>query len=325
MEAPKEPGNVIPRKTGSVGTSRNTAILVLCIGIAAFLWLLIKLSDNYNWRVPVTLAYSNLPDDRVAVRELPKESEVMVNATGFKLLLARFRVIDIVLPIAYRDNMAQQFILASTIENELADELPPGYTLLGFSPDTLYMQFDKKLTKKVPLLLNGKVTYAKQFEGLGAPVLSPDSVEVSGPERLIDTLQYWKTQPLELLDLKESKKGEVPLQKPSFSSVTLGQDKVGYSVSVEAFTQITREVDIELLNVPKNKQITPYPKKVTVFIHVGLSNLEAARSANIKATADFENVNIKKDRFVDVKLSGYPAYMKISKFEPFNIEFIVYN
>lgn len=325
MEAPKGPGNTIPRKTGSVGTSRNTAILVLCIGIAAFLWLLIKLSDNYNWRVPVTLVYSNLPDDRVAVRELPKTSEVIVNATGFKLLLARFRIVDIVLPIAYRENMARQYVLASDIEGELADEMPPGYTLLGFLPDTLYMQFDRKLTKKVPVMLNGTVSYAKQFEGQGPVVLSPDSVEVSGPERLIDTLKYWLTQPVELVNLKESKKGEVLLQKPSFSSVTLHRDKISYLITVEAFTQITREVEIELINVPKNKQITPYPKKVTVFVHVGLSNLEAARSAKITATANFENVNIKKDRFVEVKLSNYPDYMRISKFEPYNIEFIVYN
>ncbi len=325
MEAPKVPDNKIPRKTGSVGTSRNTAILVLCIGIAAFLWVLIKLSDNYNWRVPVTLTYSNLPNDRVAVRELPKESEVIVNATGFKLILARFRIIKIELPIAYRENLRQQFILASTIENELADEMPPGYQLLGFSPDTIYMQFDKKLTKKVPVLLNGKVTYAKQFEGLGEPALWPDSIEVSGPERIIDTLQNWYTQPIKLLELKESKLGEVLLEKPYFASVTLQQDKVKYKVEVEAFTQITREIEIELLNVPKNKQITPYPKKVTVYIHVGLSNLEAARNAKILATANFENVNLKKDRFVEVKLGGYPDYMKISNFEPFNIEFIVYN
>lgn len=325
MEAPKEPGKSIPRKTGSVGTSRNTAILVLCIGIAAFLWLLIKLSDNYNWRVPVALEYSNLPSDRVAVRELPKESEVIVNATGFKLLLARFKVIDIVLPIAYRENLQQPYLLASSLESELADEMPPGYALLGFSPDTLYMQFDKKISKKVPIRLNGTVSYAKQFEGLGLPTFLPDSIEVSGPERLIDSIQYWNTQPLELLDLKESFAGEVMLDKPNFSSISLGQGKVKLSVAVEAFTQITREVEIELLNVPKNKQITPYPKKVTVFIHVGLSNLEAARSANITATADFSDVNIKKDRFVEVELSDYPAFMKISKFEPFNIEFIVYN
>ncbi len=325
MEAPKVPENKIPRKTGSVGTSRNTAILVLCIGIAAFLWLLIKLSDNYNSRVPVSLNYSNLPDDRVAVRELPNKSEVMVNATGFKLILARFGIIKIQLPIAYRENLNQHFLLASNIESELADKMPPGYQLLGFSPDTLYMQFDKKLTKKVAVVFNGKVSYAKQYEGLGAPSIMPDSIEVSGPERLIDTLQYWYTQPVELLELNESKKGEVLLQKPMFSSISLSLDKVNYDVQVEAYTQITREVEIELLNVPNNKQITPYPKKVTVFIHVGLSNLEAARTAKISATADFKDVNLKKDRFVEVKLGGYPAYMKISNFEPFNIEFIVYN
>jgi hypothetical protein len=325
MEAPKGPENKIPRKTGSAGTSINTAILVLCVGIAAFLWLLIKLSDNYNWRVPVTLNYSNLPDDRVAVRALPSKSEVMVNATGFKILLARFRIIKITLPIAYRDNMSQPFVLASTLENELAGDLPPGYELLSFSPDTIYLQFEKKISKKVPIVINGTTTYAKQYEGRGKPTISPDFIVVSGPESILDTLHVWYTEPLLFKELTESKKGEIALQKPYYNSVSLEQTKVIYSIEVEAFTQLVREIEIELVNVPGKKQITPYPKTVKVFVHVGLSNLEAARNANITATADFENVNLKKDRFVEVKLSGYPDYMKISGFEPFNIEFIVYN
>jgi hypothetical protein len=325
MEAPKDPENKLPRKTGSVGTSRNTAILVLCVGIAAFLWLLIKLTDSYNWRVPVTLTYSNLPNDRVAVRELPKKSEIMVNATGFKILLARFRIIQITLPISYRENMNQPFVLANELENELAGDLPLGYELLSFSPDTIYLQFEKKISKKVPIVINGTISYAKQYEGRGLPVLSPDSVTVSGPESILDTLQQWYTDPLMFKEITESKKGEIALQKPYYSSISLEQLNVNYSIEVEAFTQLTREIEIELVNVPINKQITPYPKTVKVFVHVGLSNLEAARNANITATADFENVNLKKDRFVEVKLSGYPDYLKISGFEPFNIEFIVYN
>lgn len=325
MEAPKGPDNKIPRKTGSVGTSRNTAILVLCVSIAAFLWLLIKMSDSYTWRVPVTLSYSNLPDDKVAVRELPSKSEVMVNATGFKILLARFRIIKITLPIAYRDNMSHPYLLANTLENELAGDMPPGYELLMFSPDTIFLQFDKKLTKKIPVLLSGDISYAKQFEGRGEPVLSPDSILVSGPESIIDTLQHWYTVPFAFKELTESKKGDVLLQKPQYNSITLAQQQVGYNIEVEAFTQLIREVEIELLNVPKNKHITPYPKTVKVHIHVGLSNLEAARKAKITATADFENVNLKKDRFVEVKLTSYPDYMKINSFEPYNIEFIVYN
>jgi hypothetical protein len=325
MEAPKGPEDKLPRKTGSVGTSRNTAILVLCVGIAAFLWLLIKLSDSYNWRVPVTLTYSNLPDDKVAVRELPTKSEIMVNATGFKIILARFRIVRISLPISYRENMNQPFVLASALENELAGDMPLGYKLLSFSPDTIYLQFEKKTTKKVPIVISGTVSYAKQYEGRGLPVLSPDSVTVIGPESVLDTLQQWYTQPMKFKEIAESKNGEIALQKPYYSSVSLAQTKVKYNIEVEPFTQLTREVEIELLNVPRNKQITPYPKTVKVFVHVGLSNLEAARNATLKATADFKNINLKQDRFVEVKLSGYPSFMKISSFEPFNIEFIVYN
>lgn len=325
MEAPKEPENRIPKKTGSAGTSRNTAILMLCMGIAAFLWLLIKLSDTYTWRVPVTLVYSNLPEDKVAVRELPDESEILVNTTGFKLLLAKFKIINITLPISYRENLSRPYLLASNLQDELAGEMPPGYQLLGFAPDTLYMQFDTKTSKKVPVVLAGNISYAKQYEGRSIPAVVPDSIEVTGPKSIMDTLTVWYTQPLSLTDLKESKEGNIALLQPQYSSVTLGAKEVRYSVEVESYTQITREVDIVLVNVPRNKQITPYPKKVQVTMHVGLSHLDAAKSATIKAVADFENVNLKKDRFVGVELTGYPDFIKISGFEPRNIEFIVYN
>lgn len=325
MEAPKEPEARIPKKTGSAGTSRNTAILLLCMGIAFFLWLLIKLSDNYSWRVPVSLVYTNLPDDRVPVRDLPTKSEVLVNTTGFKLLLARFRIVNITLPIAYRENRAQPYLLARNLQTDLASEMPPGYELLSFSPDTVFLQFDVKKTKKVPVRLNGQIEYAKQFEGEQSPVFSPDSVAISGPKSIMDTLRHWYTEPKDFEGLKETKTGKLKLAEPEYSSVTLEIDEVGYEIEVESFTQITREIEIELLNVPKNKQVTAYPKKIKVYIHVGLSRLDAARNANITATANFEKVNLKKDRFVEVRLSGYPDYIKISNYEPRNVEFIVYN
>ncbi|CAN5274269.1 YbbR-like domain-containing protein [soil metagenome] len=325
MEAPKEPENRIPKKSGAAGTSRNTAILLLCMGIAFFLWLLIKLSDNYTWHVPVTLVYSNLPDNRVPVRDLPTKSEVMVHTTGLKLILARFRIINITLPIPYKENKAHPYVLGRNLQNELASEMPPGYQLLGFSPDTIFLQFDKKVTKKVPVKLNGKVTYAKQYEGRPAPIFSPDSVMVSGPQSVIDTLRYWPTTAMDFENIKDDKSGKVKLQKPNYGSVSLDETAVGYQIDVESFTQITREITIEVINVPKGKKITAYPKKVKVYIHVGLSNLDAAKSVNISATVDFKDVNIKKDRFVEVKLSGYPEYMNINNFEPHNVEFIVYN
>lgn len=324
MEAANGSENKIPKKTRSAGTSRNTAILLLCMGVAAFLWLLIKLSATYTSHVPVTLVYANLPEDKVAVRDLPAKSKVLVNATGFKLLMANFQLVNITLPITYRENNTA-FLLARNLQNELAGDMPPGYQLISFSPDTIFLQFDVKATKKVPVRLLGEISYAKQFEGLAVPKLSPDSVTVSGPESVLDTLTHWPTELVKHTELKETKTGSVNLRKPTYSSITLSVDKADYEIGVESYTQITREIDIVLLNVPKNKNVTPYPKKVKVFVHVGLSNLDAARNASITATADFEEVNLKKDRFVGVKLSGYPDYMKISGFEPRNIEFIVYN
>ncbi len=325
METASGPENQIPKKNRSAGTSKNTAILLLCMGIAAFLWLIIKLSNTYTAYVPVALAYANLPDDRVAVRDLPDKSKVLVNATGFKLLMAKFKIVRITLPIAYRANQAQPYVLARSLQSELAGEMPPGYSLISFSPDTIHLQFDKKITKTVPVRLQGDIGYAKQFEGRDKPTVSPDSVTVSGPASILDTLRYWYTEPVNHPELKETHSGNIALQKPPYTSLSLSVGTVEYSIEVESYTQITREVNIELANVPRNKQVTPYPKKVKVFIHVGLSNLEAARNANITATANFDNVNLKKDRFVEVKLSGYPDYMKISGYEPRNIEFILYN
>lgn len=325
MDAPQGLENQTPKKASPSGTSRNTAILVLCIGIASFLWLLIKLSDSYTWRVPAALVYANLPENKVAVRELPKKVELLVTTTGFKLLLARFRIINITLPVTYRENTKQPYLLSSDLVSDIANEMPLGYTLISLSPDTIFLEFDKKTSRKVPVKLSGEVSFAKQYEVRNRPTVTPDSIWVSGPASILDTLSHWPTETLVLANLKESKKGNVQLQKPQYSSIELATKEVSYELEVESFTQITREIEIELINVPRNKRITAYPKKVKVFVHVGLSNLDAARSASITAQADFAGINLKKDRFVEVRLSGYADFLKISGYEPRNVEFIVYN
>ena len=107
----------------------------------------------------------------------------------------------------------------------------------------------------------------------GPTLIQPDSVIISGPRVLVDTIESVYTEVYSQDRIKEGFSEELRLQaihKIEFNSV-----EVWLQVPVEKFTTARISLPIEVINLPDSLVLRTFPGKVEISCQVGLSDYES--------------------------------------------------
>jgi hypothetical protein len=82
---------------------RQVAIFLFCILIAMVLWFLRALENNYETQINHPVRFTNLPDDYVLLRPLPRKITLDVEALGFSILKHNWNFSKTPLTIDFRE------------------------------------------------------------------------------------------------------------------------------------------------------------------------------------------------------------------------------
>ena len=113
--------------------------------VSVFLWLMNALSKSYSAEIEYPLVYTDFPEDRVFVGDLPEHLDLLVNAHGYALL--RYKTFRKPVPISFKvssfnlsrpgQDSTRAFILTRYLRDQVDRQLPPELQLLDIHPDTL--------------------------------------------------------------------------------------------------------------------------------------------------------------------------------------------
>lgn len=302
--------------------TRNGAVFAVCLLVAVLLLLLNKLSRNYIGDVKGSIHYAHLPEGKAPTAPLPAELNLFIETTGFRLIWSKMKK-----PPTIRIDLSAlktSYLATSELKSLITSQISPDYHLVAIAPDTLYFNFDKGIQKKVPVIPDIVISFKKQFDFTEPMIITPDSILVSGPQNVVDTIEGWRTKRLVFENLDKSIQAEVPLIAPPSHSISITPDKIKYVIPVEEYTEKTLEVTAEIINIPGKREINIYPNKVQVIFRVGLSNYEHVSAENFRAAADFAGVDIKRSKYVPVKILQSPSFIKNLDYSPKSVEFIIY-
>ena len=142
--------------------------------------------------------YSDFPENKVVVGELPRHLDLNVVASGYALL--RYRLFRQPVPISFRvssytlttsgEKSNHAYILTRYLKDQISSQLPQELQLLEIHPDTLQFTVSGKTTRLLKVWPDLEFDLEKQFTTLDGVTLEPESVQVSGPDVILDTMQF---------------------------------------------------------------------------------------------------------------------------------------
>ena len=131
-----------------------------------------------------------------------------------------------------------------------------------FLTDTLYFRFPYETNKKVPVFPVLSLSFEPQYMSQENLEIDPDSVRIYGEPYHLANVDRVFTEPVKLENLKTGVAGVARIER--IKGVRLAENEVHYSIDVTRYVEITREVYIEPVNVPPDKEMMIYPSKADV-------------------------------------------------------------
>ncbi|WP_029034654.1 hypothetical protein [Salinimicrobium terrae] len=302
-------------------TDFNSFLFFLFFAIV--IWIFVQFSKPYNEILEIPVEYVNMPPDKLLVGDIPENLEFRMQENGFTV--AWFSLfpptVSIDLSKATVENGALVYVINEN-RTELQSQLEFDLDDINFLRDELVVNFEQRQEKKLPVDLRIKVEYAVGFSAVDELRIEPDSIKVSGPDNILDTLSRLYTQRLTLSKVKDDQKGVVYLDTTGLPNVTFYRNRVQYAVDVEKFTEGKVQVPIEIINVPQGLNVVIFPKEVVLFYLVNLKDFNKVTASDFRVVVDFNEVRGQQD-FLIPEVIQKPDFTSNIRLNEKRIQFII--
>ncbi|HQU59037.1 MAG TPA: hypothetical protein PLU64_07570 [Saprospiraceae bacterium] len=290
------------------------------MGIALIFWLLVKLSQTYQTQRPISFELE-IPQEKALTELPPADMVAELEGSGWDLLFDYFSHPTVSLVYDMQD-VSRLHLNRGQLRNDIAHELRTNdIKVLEINYDNVLLELEDRNSKTVPIIIQRRLSFAPEHH-LKAPIgLKPDSVRISGPNSLIDSIHFWPTDSLILKNLKSSSTVILHLQQPN-REVLLSANMVEAKIEVEPFTEKTMYVPLVVKNAPDSLRI--FPDKITVTCKLGLSKYDSVSYRDFIAEADLSGISPNApNNTVPILITQQPDFTRNLQYTPKSAKFFI--
>lgn len=216
--------------------NRELPVFAFFLLLSFVFWYLNELSKNLQGTINYPVRYINPPKDRIVTGDLPDKLEMDLRGPGYSILKVKLSgsrapvVIDFsrLTPRRLPGTVPHYYLVTSGLINNFSKQMHADFEILSIHPDTLYFGYDRLVTRRVRVRPDFKVELAEGKKVIIVP--DPDSITVSGPAHMLDTLGGIPTKHRSFKRMNENFKSRVPLECPGYLQTT--QKRVTVEVTI---------------------------------------------------------------------------------------------
>lgn len=305
--------------------NRKTVIFLVCLGISSVMWLLIKLSKEYELIVNIPVRFSNFPNDKILINYPDSTISIKVTDNGFDLIGTSIfgnpdpLLINIegIRQIKITKNKSKSFILTRSYYQFFESQFSSAKNIELIEPDSIIFLFEKQASKKVRISPQYSVKFPPQYQLNGKPIISPDSITIFGSAIDIHKIDSIRTEFLEFKNLETSVDENVKIILPSKIKSSISE--VQLQINVEKFTEASIQIPLTTKFASK-KQVRIFPNQIQIKYAVSLENFNNIKAEQFQVIGEADSLSVGK---LNIILKEFPANIRIIDFSPRMAEFII--
>lgn len=290
----------------------KTVVFIGAYLIALTMWFIVNLNGTFNVTVKMPIELAGLPSDKALTDNLPEYVEVDLTGTAFPLIGIYNNPPKV--PISVD---AKSVNLFNQIRQKMSSVQEIEVTKVD--PMLIQVNLENRITKKIPVILPVDVAFTSRHGFISEPMLTPDSIEVSGAESQIRGLNEWVIQDtLKLKSVKKDINSVIALENTN-PLVHTNVNEVKYSAEVSEFTESEVNILIKAKDIPRGESIVFNPASVTIKYDVPLKYYsEVASLRPYEVYVPYDKIKNDQTGFVspDIELTATEYYLKLRNFQP---------
>lgn len=305
-------------KTSKSERSRRFTI-TMCILASLVFWTTIKLSKDYDTIETIGISYE-LPSGVAFAQTPPNSLEARVRATGWELvnqgLNNKVRMITID-SLELRDNTDGIISIRNEVTSAFEDE---GLDVNPITNERIVIQMERVDAKRVPVVLQSRISYSRGFQSSKAPRLEPDSVILTGPISLLDSVSFWLTDSLVAIGVEDTLKIPTLVAETNSPSMSVEPQTIDVIIESQQFTEKSIYVPVRILGATPMDSVSVFPKQVLLKVAVGLQDYETINASDFTASVSIESAKSETSAKVPVYLERRPELIRQVTIEPRTVE-----
>lgn len=319
----KQPGKV---KT-LLGIRSNRLIFIICLFIASFFWLLIKLSDVYTVNYSFGIKYNTPPSSLRLTKIVDSTLDLRLTARGFAILkLNLFNDMDILdinlsnYSIDKKDG-SEYALYTQELVNTLSELVNVDEKDIKLSRTVLIFEMEKAGEKLLPVIPDYDIKFTEPFDLYRDVIVSPEKIKVYGPQKILDSLFFIVTDKLILENVISSQVKKVELDNPYPDLLTFEDREILLTFEVEKFTESELVVPVNLSSI--GYEIKTFPSQVTVYYKVAQKDYNEVRPHQFNIIPIADDLSITHAKKLPLRIDKEPDFVRNLRMDPREVEFLI--
>jgi hypothetical protein len=264
-------------------------------------WGYVNLNSTYTTLVEADLAVK-VAYGRAIEDNIQQSLWLQVRGTGYELVKLlyfspRLKCSVDVSPRPLESSRERYFISQDTLKASITT--PLSVKILDVSPPSISFRTDIEMAKKVPVEPQFSIDYRRGFTLISRPSYTPDSIEIRGTNRLISSIESWRTEPLVLDDVHEPFSVALPLKDTLSASVRKSASSVSISGNVQQVAEITfHDIPVDVHSAPADAEHTIRPAIVAVTVRGGIKQLQYMLSSMVRVSTSYYDLTQDSTGFI---------------------------
>ena len=269
---------------------------------------IVKLTKVHTQSISYKINLVDIPDNKIITKQSADSIKLTVSSFGLDFI--KYYLSNQVINISSNDildNSQSYVITQSNSFSQIDNFITPKFELVSINFDSLFFDYDRLRTKKVPVILNSSINFSQGFDYFENFTLIPDSISVIGSELVLESINAVTTKELILDNLKSSVNENLLLDIRN-TNLKYSNKSVKLFIDVEKSTESILDIPVSIINIPKDIELNYYPKMIKISFTVSLDNYQSYSSKDFKIICDFNEIS--KDGKLTAEVINQPKLIK---------------
>lgn len=285
--------------------------------------MLVQFSKTYTQLIEVPLNYVNIPLDKSISDQRPAHIDLQLQDNGFSIYYYKIFNPELTIDLSKAREINKRLVYR--LENHLAEieeQLKIDFERSRIIQEEIVVPFQLKKEKILQVIPQVEVNYAVGYSADEPVKLEPDSVKVSGPEKIIDSISSVPTRSIKLNKVNQDLEGNVEIDTSGLGMLSFYANSVKYYQSVAKFTEGRAEVHVDVINVPEGLNLAYFPKTVVLYYQVSLKRFDSVSSADFRVVCDFNKIS-EGDDYMLAQIVEKPGFINNIRLNERRIQFVI--
>lgn len=311
------------KKIRSVYKTRKFNVFVFFVLLALIYSMISKLTSNYTKTIVFVVKPVDVPSDQVVLDQSIESIELELEGYGYNL--AKYYIDQPIIEISLNDLNKVKSKYKWTKQRNFSDlqsKFNKSVRLVSSSVDQIDFIIEQYESKKVPVELKLELDYKSGFDSFNEYKLSKDSIMITGPNSLIDTINRIQTHKLVLNQIDSEINTIIRIKPSENNNITHSDTELDFQLKVEKFTEESIKVPVTIVNIDKNMKINYYPKVVSVLYRVSIREYKSVNPMDFRVECDLNTIN--RDNSVLISsITKKPGNVRKCRIENNQIQYVI--